>query len=313
MGCGPDQDIAVAIVSYNTRELLAPCLRSVCAERPAELVVIDNASTDRSADLVRDGFPEATVLANRANHGYAVAVNEALRATRSRYVFVLNADTVVMPGSIRAARAYMDARPEVGLLGPRVCGRGGDTQQSFFPFPGTLDWLLENNPIGPALRRVPVARRRMLRYAKPTAPRAVPWVLGAAMVIRRAAFDAIGGFDEAYFMYYEEVDFSFRLHAAGWAVHFAPAVVVQHVGGASTSQRRIAMIVQHHTSTVRYYRRHYRGPRLHFWLNLMRIKMACRIARDALLAPVTRDAALRRKRSEQLAAWRIALFGRGAR
>lgn len=312
---GPDRirDIAVAIVSYNTRELLAACVRSVCAERPAELIVIDNASTDRSADLVRDEFPEATVLANRANHGYAVAVNEAMRATRSRYVFVLNADTVVMPGSIRAARAYLDAHPEVGLLGPRVCGRGGDPHQSFFPFPGTLDWLLENNPIGPALRRVPVARRRMLRYTTPIAPRAVPWVLGAAMVIRRAAYDAIGGLDEAYFMYYEEVDFSYRLHAADWAVHFVPAVVVHHVGGASTSQRRIAMIVQHHMSTVRYYRRHYRGPRLHFWLRLMQLKMACRLARDAVLVLTTRDEPMRRKRAEQLAAWRIALFGRGGR
>jgi hypothetical protein len=96
-------------------------------------------------------------------------------------------------------------------------------------------------------------------------------------------------------------------------VHFLPGAVVHHVGGASTSQRRIAMIVQHHSSTVRYYRRHYRGPQLHFWLNLMRIKMVGRLARDAVLALTTRDAAMRRKRFEQFAAWRIALFGRTSR
>lgn len=303
-------DLAVVVVNYNTRELLVQCLSSVERELPDELIAIDNASSDGSQEWVREKFPDVTLLANSGNPGYAAAANEAMRATQAPFVLLLNADTKVVAGSLRAAVDYMISHPRAGLVGPLLRSTDGTRQRSIFPFPGTLAWLLENNPIGPILSVVPAARKRMLRFVEAEA-RTVPWVLGAAMLIRREAYDATSGFDESYFMYYEEVDFCFRLWEAGWEVHYAPTAEVVHVGAASTSQVRTAMAVRHFESTRRFYRRHYSGHRAGLWMGLMRFKMAFRLLRDSIALPFAKGEQ-RRRLTEQLAAWRLTLFSRSA-
>jgi GT2 family glycosyltransferase len=304
------REISVAVVNYNTRELLDRCLASAVGEHPAEIIAIDNASTDDSPALVRTRYAQVRLLANRSNRGYGAGVNQAMRVARTRYVFVLNADTELLPGAVRAACDYMDAHPRVGLLGPLLRDTCGDMQQSYFPFPGTLGWLIENDPLGPFAGALGPARRRMLRYTRPIAPRAVPWVLGAAMVIRRDAWQAVGGFDESYYMYFEEVDFCLRLKHGGWEVHYVPDAEVMHVGGASTTQRRTAMAASHFTSMVRFHRRHYEGARLRFWMALMRTKVGLRLARDDWRARFASDPESRTAAEERAAAWRMILFGR---
>jgi N-acetylglucosaminyl-diphospho-decaprenol L-rhamnosyltransferase len=300
--------VAAVVVNHNTRDHLRACLASLPRTLPA--VVVDNASTDGSAEMVRAEFPDVLLLADGTNPGYGAAANRGVRACGAEYVLVLNSDTRVEPDAPEVLRAYLDAHPRAGLAGPGLLNPDGSPQASCFPFPGTLRWLLENEPVAPLAGRLPVLRERLLCANPPREAAAVPWVLGAALAVRRSAFEDVGGFDEAYFMYFEEVDLCRRLADAGWETHFVPGARVAHVGAASTSQVRASMAVQHFRSTLRFYRTHCRGPRLAFWVGTMRAKMLFRLVRDGAASRLARPArrgALR----EDAAAWRRAILETG--
>jgi GT2 family glycosyltransferase len=300
----PAGRLAVAIVNRNTRDLLRDCLATVPAHVTA--VVIDNASTDGSAAMVATEFPHVHLIASARNPGYGAASNEAIRACAEPYVLLLNSDTLIHEGAVPALAAYLDAHPEVGVAGPRLLNHDGSLHPSCFPFPGTLGWLVENDPVSPLVGLVPPLRRRTLRYAPPERSTAVPWVHGSALAVRRTAFEAVGGFDESFFMYFEEVDLCRRLAAAGWEIHFVHPARVTHLGGASTRQVRTEMAVAHFRSTLHFYRRHYGGLRLAFWVGLMRAKMLARLMRDSALVPL-RARADRAALLESVGAWRRAL------
>jgi hypothetical protein len=297
--------LAVAVVSYNTRDLLRACLASVLADGAHEVVVVDNESRDGSAAMVRREFPGVLVVDDLGNRGYGAAGNAALARCTAPHVLLLNADTTVHRGALAALADHLDRHPRAAIVGPRLTNPDGTWQLSCFPFPGTLGWLVENDPVAALAGRVPFVRRRLLRFAPPVRPAAVPWVLGAALAIRREAFAAVGGFDESFFMYFEEVDLCRRLTDAGWEIHVLPAAQVTHVGGASTGQVRTPMLVQHYRSTQQYYRRHTRGPRLAAWLGVMRLKMAARLVSDGVALALRPDppAELRHR----VEAWRAAL------
>ena len=301
--------VAVGIVNFNTRAHLAGCLDSVLTEQPDEIVVIDNASTDGSVEFVQKNYPTVAIHANQENRGYGAAANQAVARCRSDYVLLLNGDTSVMPQTLRALTTHMDRHPQAVVIGPLLRGPNGSVQQSYFPFPGTLAWLLENEPISWLLPYLPVARERFLCLTPPSAERVVPWVVGAALLIRRVAFEAVGGFDETFFMYFEEIDLCLRLRARHGEVHFTPAGTVIHIGGASTSQFRKAMLVAHFRSSLRYYRRHCSAPARAFWTFLMRLKMVIRLARDSVRLVVESDPARRAVLLQQVGAWVIALRG----
>lgn len=199
--------MAVAVVCHNTRDDLRACLESLRSEAPAEVVVADNGSTDGSAAMVRSEFPEVRLLVDEGNPGYGAAANRAVAATVSPYVLLLNADTRVTPGALRALAAFLDAHPRAGVAGPRLVNPDGTLQVSCFPFIGTLRLMLEKTPAARWLARVPALRDRwLLSHSLHDRPREVPWVLGAALALRREAFAAVGGFDPAFFMYAEEID-----------------------------------------------------------------------------------------------------------
>ncbi|HEX2190634.1 MAG TPA: glycosyltransferase family 2 protein, partial [Longimicrobiaceae bacterium] len=205
---------AVVVVNHNTRELLRACLASLPSGVPA--VVVDNASTDGSAEMVRASFPHAVLLADGTNPGYGAAANRGVRACAAEHVLVLNSDTRLEPGALEALGAHLDRHPRAAVAGPALLNPDGSPQASCFPFPGTLGWLLENDPVAPLAVRIPGLRGRLLCASPPRRAAAVPWVLGAALAVRRSAFEEVGGFDEAYFMYFEEVDLCRRLASAGW-------------------------------------------------------------------------------------------------
>ena len=213
-------DVAVAIVNYNTCDLLDQCLRSLATERPATIVVVDNGSPDGSAALVRERFGDVRLIANATNVGYGAAANQAIRCTSAPLVLLLNADTEVQPGCIEALAQAARRFPRAGVIAPAILNRSGRAEPSYFPFPGTLAWLLENEPLAPLVRRVPTLKRRSISFQPPLMDRPVPWALGCAILLRRDALEAVGGFDESYFMYYEEVDLCHRITQAGWDVHF---------------------------------------------------------------------------------------------
>jgi N-acetylglucosaminyl-diphospho-decaprenol L-rhamnosyltransferase len=241
--------------------MLTACVRSVLADSSAgevELVVVDNGSDDGSVEALRNAVPGARVIVSPGNVGYARAANQGIAATRAPVVAVLNPDLTMEPGTAKAMLARFDEEPALGACGPRIHNLDGSDYPSARRSPtvplavahGTLGLWWPTNPF--------TARYRELD-ADPAQSRSVDWVSGAAVWLRRGALDAVGGWDERYFMYMEDVDLCWRLRRAGFDVAYEPAGVVTHVQGASTSRSPYRMLVQHHRSAWRFARRRLTG------------------------------------------------------
>lgn len=271
----------VIIVNYNTCQHLRDCLRAVCGEAPSQVTVVDSASSDGSVEMVRAEFPQVRVLANRENLGYGASVNAAAKDLGAPYFLALNADTKLLPETLRPLRAYLEENPRVAVVGPKLTHMDGRLQRSARRFPGTAAWLVDNHTIGGCFSATPVLRNLLLNAWSYSRPRRVPWVTGAALAVRREAFEEVQGFDESYYMYFEEVDLCWRLMVAGWETHFAPVARVAHVGGASTKQRSSEMAFQYVSSAMRFYQRRYHPVRVALAAGIMRIDLLWQMFRDA--------------------------------
>ncbi|MDI9639606.1 glycosyltransferase family 2 protein [Geitlerinema splendidum] len=266
------RDLGIVILNWNTRDLLRKCLQTVFASEGAfsyQVIVVDNASTDGSADMVRAEFPQAMLIVNTENIGYPAGNNVGLRALgyggkgqvapdAPRYALLLNPDTEVPPTALQDMIRFMDSRPEVGIAGPKLvlpdgsldkaCKRGFPTPMvSLYHFSG-LARLFPNSPR--------FARYNMT-YIHPDQEAEVDSVVGAYMQIRREAIDAVGLLDETFFMYAEDLDWAYRIKGAGWAVIYHPQVVVRHVKRAASRQSRKAQF-EFWRAMLLFYRKHYR-------------------------------------------------------
>lgn len=281
--------MSVVVVSFNTRELLERCLRSVIAAAPVETVVIDNGSTDGSIELVRDVFSACRLIVAERNHGYGGAANEGISACSAPAVLLLNSDTILAPDAVSALGGYLAKNPRVAVVGPRLVNGDGSLQRSAYAYPSIADLFIAETGLHLLMGRIPVLQERFYRTWSHTANRCVPWVLGAALAIRRSAFETVGGFDPGYFMYGEEVDLCRRLETAGFETHYAPITTVVHLGGASTDKRPVAMRRELVLSRNRYLRRHGSPGSLARRLVALRAIVAVQMARDAILYLVARD------------------------
>lgn len=301
--------IAVAIVNYNTREHLRACLATVLAEAPSEVVVVDNASKDGSVEMVQADYPGVLLLANKTNFGYGTAANQAIARCTTKYVLLLNSDTRLDRGALLALSIYLDLHPRAAIVGPRLVNTDGTLQPSCYAFSTPLNTLLEHSTLGQLIRYVPVLRNKYLRTWSHSHARVVAWVKGAALAIRREAFEAVGGFDESFFMYFEEADLCYRLNAEGWQVHFAPVTTIEHAGGVSTKEARTEMAVQLFVSTMQFFQRHYSGIRLTKLIVTMKSILLARLTIDTVRLHITRNVGKRAKIAEDVATWQRALFG----
>ena len=230
--------VTLAIISWNTRELLRRCLESVAPEAQAgrvEAWVVDNASEDGSAALVREQFPWVELIASNENLGFGAAVNLVAERTATTWLAIANADTELPPGTIERLLERGEELPQAGILAPRLIGPDGATQHSAYAFP-TLPFTLGFNlGIGAVSDRW--AERNLLIGAwSGERSRWVDWAVGAFLLVRREAWDAIGGFDPAQFMYAEDLDLGWRAAQAGWRTWFESTATVRHQGAASTRQ-----------------------------------------------------------------------------
>jgi N-acetylglucosaminyl-diphospho-decaprenol L-rhamnosyltransferase len=250
--------LSVAIVNFNTRGLLQSCIESVQGQG-ASVLVFDNASSDGSVEMVRTQFPWVELYVSGRNIGFGAAANELIRRSTSQAVLLLNSDTIVESGAIQSLCRYLDEHPRAAIIGPRLANPNGTLQPSCFPYPGTFRWLLDNDVMSRLARFFPILRERSYRAWSHKRVRIVPWVKGAALVIRKSAFEEIGGFDESFFMFHEETDLCRRCTLAGWDVCFVPGATVVHVGSASTDQCRAEMAFQLFSSTLQFHSKHY-GP-----------------------------------------------------
>jgi N-acetylglucosaminyl-diphospho-decaprenol L-rhamnosyltransferase len=248
--------VTVVVVSYNTREELRRCLASVRAHAgvSCQVVVVDNASTDGSADAVTSEFPEAQVIRNRENLGFSRANNQAIRNATAPYVLILNSDAELLPGALPTLAARLDTKPRLGAVGPRIVGPDGTVEVSFGPELRPLaEWRQRRLVRGVKRRRPAALRRAEARAAEEHEP---AWVSAACLLARKQALDAIGGFDEGYFLYEEDVDLCLRLRHAGWDVLFTPAAgAVHHIGRSMRADPGRARL-EYHRSHLRFYRKH---------------------------------------------------------
>lgn len=253
--------VSIVIVSWNTREMLLAALRSLLPARGfvADVIVVDNASQDSSADAVVRSFPEVRVIRNPVNLGFAGGVNVGLRAARERYVLLLNPDARVVGDAIPRLLEYAEAHPEAGVIGARILNPDGSDQECAFRFPSLLNLLLSASWLYALFPGSPFWNRERYGGSDPGVAAAVDFVCGAAFLIRRELLQRIGAFDEEYFMYSEEMDFCYRARQAGWQVHYAPAARVVHEGGGSSRQNSLRMFVEMRRSLLRFHRKHY-GP-----------------------------------------------------
>ena len=240
-------DCTIVVVNWNARDLLASCLRSVYAAVSGphfEVIVVDNGSTDGSTAMVRDQFRQVQLIENQQNEGFAVANNQAIRASRGRYVLLLNSDTLVRQGALEAMVSFADRHPEVGIVGCKLLNADGSLQPSWARFPTFWSELRGRNV------------RRWRSLADEPAYE-VDWVGGACLLARREAIDQVGLLDEGYFMYSEEMDWCYRMVQRGWRVCYLAAAEVTHLGGGSSKRASDALAVALYRSKLRFFQKHY--------------------------------------------------------
>jgi N-acetylglucosaminyl-diphospho-decaprenol L-rhamnosyltransferase len=253
----------VVIVSYRCRELLRGCLDALRTNPPSipmRVVVVDNASGDGTAELVRSEYPEVDLIASPSNLGFAAATNRGSREGKAPFLLALNPDTAVTPGALDTVLATMESHPEAAVVGPRLVREDGSLDHAAKrSFPTPTSALGHFTGIG----KRPGADGPLAAYRAPEVQSGpVDSVNGAFMLIRRDAFEAAGGFDEGYWMYMEDLDLSYRLAEAGWVSLYEPAAVVMHIkGGTTRGGRSVRLNWAFHYGMYRFYRRHYAAER----------------------------------------------------
>ena len=255
-------EVSVVIVSYNVRDQLANCLRSVLASagvRP-EIVVVDNASSDGSSEMLRAEFPQVRLVTNPENRGFATASNQGIRQTLGACVLSLNPDTVVEPDAIVRLAVYLDSHPDVGAVGPKIMRPDGSLDlagRRSFPSPGVAFFRLTRfSRLFPRNARL---ARYNLTYRSEDDEQEIDSGSGACLLLRRTALDRVGLFDEDFFMYGEDLDLCYRLKHAGWRVMYQPGAVILHHKGQSARKDSYRMIREFHRSMATFFRKHYRS------------------------------------------------------
>jgi GT2 family glycosyltransferase len=275
-------DLSIVVVTWNGRELLEGCLASIEREVrrregpehiDTETLVVDQASSDGSAAAVRASFPWAEVIELPANVGFAAGNNVGLRRAKGRHAVLLNNDTVVLPDGLERLVRYLDAHPEVGVVGPQLLNPDGSKQNSIHSTPNFVSELVPK----PLLESIAPWRYPSKRFEHP-GPISVEAVLGACLMLRREVLEDVGPMPEEYFFFLEETDWCLRIRRAGWKVVHVPAARIVHVHGATTKKRVPAETrIEYHRSLYRFFLTH-RGERA------FRVLLALRVAKGFLYA-----------------------------
>jgi N-acetylglucosaminyl-diphospho-decaprenol L-rhamnosyltransferase len=252
-------DVSVVVVSYNVRDLLEFCLASLergSSNLVLEVVVVDNGSTDGSAEMVRRRFPNARMIECPENPGYGGAINRGAAVARGRYLLMLNPDTEIRDGAIQSLADVLESNLDVAVAGPRLRFPNGSTQSSRRRFPTPITALLESTlaqrwwPRSPELFRYYVGDR-------PDERQDVDWLVGACLLVRRITFEAVGGFDERFTMYSEELDLCHRIRDVGFRTIYEPSAEVTHHEGRSSEQNLAQRSRQFTESKARYFEKYF--------------------------------------------------------
>jgi N-acetylglucosaminyl-diphospho-decaprenol L-rhamnosyltransferase len=276
-------DLTIVIVSWNVGELLRRCLQSILAtELDVEVVVVDNASIDGSPEMVRAAFPQVRLIANDENRGFTAANNQGLAVAQGRCLLLLNPDTEVVADALATMVRYLEAHPAVGALGPRLLFPDGRQQPSRRRFPTLATALVESTVIQEWWAENRILRRYYMADTPDDAVQPVDWVVGACLLVRRDVYEQVGGLDEGFFMYSEELDWCKRIKDAGWEVVYLPTATVIHHEGKSSEQVVPARHIRFQTSKVRYFRKHHGWPQAEMLRCFLLATYVYQLAREGL-------------------------------
>ena len=286
-------ELFTIVVSYNTRQLLRGCLNSLQADvdrsgLEGQIWVVDNDSSDGSAAMIREEFPQVHLVTSGQNLGFAAGNNLALdalfedtqqAAPPTEYTLLLNPDTTIQPGALATLVSFMEEHPDAGMAGGQLCYPDGSFQHSAFHFPTLAQILLDFFPLHHRLVNSRVNGRFPRAWYEHGQPFEVDHALGAAMMVRSEAIKEVGSLDEQFFMYCEEIDWCWRMRRAGWKIYCVPRAVIIHHEAQSTRQFRDAMFVQLWRSRFRLFQKHY-GSSFHWAARqLVQMGMEVEIAR----------------------------------
>jgi GT2 family glycosyltransferase len=252
--------VSAIVVSFNVRDLLLDCLRAfyACSDVPAEAVIVDNASTDGSAEAVAREFPEAKLIRQRVNVGFGRANNAGLQQAEGRFVMLLNPDVTVMPGCVGRMADFLLVRPDAGAVGPRLQRPDGALDLAArrgFPTPAAAFYRLSG--LSKAFPTSERFNRYNMGHLPPTETHEMDSGTAACLMIRRAAIDRVGFFDPDYFMYGEDLDLCYRLKTGGWKIFFLPTARAVHLKGSSTRQESGRMLWEFHRAMWTFHHKHY--------------------------------------------------------
>jgi len=253
-------DLSISIVNFNTKYFLEKCLLSIYKNTKHidfEVFVVDNGSIDGSVEMVKSKFPGIKLIINRENAGFAKANNQAIKESKGRYILLLNSDTEVLPSTFELMVKFMDSHAEVGALGCKLLNPDGSLQRSCRSFPNFLTLFLESTFLDQIFSRKRFFGVYQMTYWDHDDIREVDQPMGACLMVRRKAVEDVGLLDEDFFMFFEEVDWCYRIKEKGWRIYFLPHAKVIHHGGQSIKKLNLPMFFAWHKSRYRYFRKRY--------------------------------------------------------
>jgi N-acetylglucosaminyl-diphospho-decaprenol L-rhamnosyltransferase len=252
-------DASIVIVNYRSYDELTNALAAVQSTSltdPREIAVVDQESDPGAVGALKAQFPGIRLLENPRNNGFAAGVNRGMRETTGRYVLALNPDTVVQPGLFETLASWLDAHADVAVVGPRILNSDGSVQPSARRFPDVTTGLGGRMSLLTKMAPDNWLSQRNLAWSRASEPTEVDWVSGACMMIRRSAFDQVGGFDEGFFLYWEDADLCRRLRTSGYRTFYIPQATAVHEGSRASRHAVKRSIVAFHRSAFRYYWKH---------------------------------------------------------
>lgn len=254
-------DLSIIIVNWNTRDYLEKCLESIQAHPASavqEVIVVDNASADGSAQMVQERFPHVTLIRNSENAGYAMANNQAIELSNADFVLLLNPDTQITSGALDVLLKFARTHPDAAAVGCRLISPDGKVQSSCRSFPDPMPVLFEYLKLSylfPKSKKIGAYRMTYFDYAQEAE---VDQPMASCLLISKTALDDIGKFDQDFPVFFNEVDWCYRAKQKGWKVFFTPSAEVIHEGGASTRQVKPAMRKESHRALRKFYEKHYK-------------------------------------------------------
>jgi GT2 family glycosyltransferase len=253
-------DVSVIIVSWNAKEHLYNCLRSLNVLRDGykkEVVVVDNASTDGTVELVEEKFPEVKLIRNKENLGFARANNIGIRESSGRYICLINSDVILLDDCIGKLMTFMDDHPSVGMVGPKILNPDGSLQPQCQHFPSIWNHLCQTLGFNKLFPKSGFFSEPFMRYWAHNEIRKVDVISGCFWIVRREAVDQVGLLDESFFFYGEDIDWCRRFHAARWDVIFYPDACAIHFGSGSSNNAPIRFYLELQKADLQYWKKHH--------------------------------------------------------